>query len=123
MVTLADELRAESDAVNCNTYVPAAVKLTFVSAEVGLLNTADAGPLTCCHALVRAPPTGNPSSSTTPRRTAPFGRVTVWTDPASTKGALLLAPFQTPDDVSTSAPTFALIVSVPENANTPSAKR
>src|SRR6266545_986669 len=76
IVTSLLPLRTESDAVRRRTYVPAAT------------NVAAAGPITVLHRTLRVPPTGAPSSVTTPLRIAVLvvGRAMVCAGPALTVG-------------------------------------
>jgi len=76
----------ESLAVNRNTYVPAPLNETFVTAAVGLVNAAVPGPLAWLQITDRLLPAGRPSSLTLPFSVALEGMVIVRSGPAFTVG-------------------------------------
>ena len=74
--SLAD--KAESDAVNRNTYTPASENDADVDNESAFPNVVVPGPDTCDHVVVTvAGGAGNPSSDAVPTNAALFGNVTV----------------------------------------------
>ena len=91
-VTLSLLLNAPSDAVNCRTYVPAALKLALVTAAAGAENHTVPGPLTRVQRKVIAPGgDGLPSSDAEPWRLALDDIVMVRSGPALTVGAVFVA--------------------------------
>src|SRR5580693_5394163 len=93
-------------AESCNTYAPAAGNVTAPTGDVALLNDTVPGPLSCVHLEVRTPPTGSPSSLTTPFNVALLAGGTISCGgPASTNGGAL------PDDVHCSVTMFETLPS------------
>ncbi len=88
IVTSLLALRTESDPVRRRTYVPAATNVADDVGEAGVPNVTAAGPITVLHRTLRVPPTGEPSSVTTPLRIAVLvvGRAMVCAGPALTVG-------------------------------------
>src|SRR6185436_15384047 len=79
-------------AVRRRTYDPAAEKLAVVLSVAALPKVTVPGPLTLLQVKVSAAGgLGSPSSEAVPARLAVFGRVIVWSIPAFTVGARLLA--------------------------------
>jgi hypothetical protein len=70
--------KAESEAVNRNTYTPAVVNDADVDNAFGFPNVVVPGPDTCDHVVVTvAGGAGNPSSDAVPTNAADAGNVTV----------------------------------------------
>ena len=68
---------AESDAVNRNTYTPAAENDADVDNNDAFPNVTEPGPDTCAHVVVNVPGgAGNPSSDADPTNAADAGNVT-----------------------------------------------
>ena len=77
-VTSSEDWSALSSPVSRRTYVPAVSKDTDVVGELGSVNVAVPGPLTCDHVRVTVPGGfGSPSSVTEPCIVAEFGSLTV----------------------------------------------
>jgi hypothetical protein len=86
MSSLADN--TVSEAVNRNTYTPAAENDADVDNELAFPNVVVPGPDTCDQVTVTvAGGAGNPSSDAVPTNAADAGNVTVWFTPAFTTGA------------------------------------
>ena len=91
-VTLSFVLNTLSDAVSCSTYVPAALKLAFVTAAAGAEKITVPGPLTRAQLKVMAAGgDGFPSSDAEPWRLAVEGSVMTRLGPALTVGAAFVA--------------------------------
>ena len=90
-VTSSLVVNSPSNAVNCNTYVPALGKVAVVSTAPTSAKTTVPGPLTWLQLVLTAPGgSGSPSSITVAsRKTLSSGKVIDWSAPSSTIGAWL----------------------------------
>ena len=93
MTTSSEDDSAPSLAVSRSVYVPAVDIAADAFNELTFTKTTVPGPLTLDQLKEIVLPVGRPSSVTVPDNAGPAGRVTVWSGPALTTGALFASLF------------------------------
>ena len=90
MTTSSEDDSAPSLPVSRRTYVPAVDITADAFNELALTKTTVPGPLTFIQLTEIVLPVGRPSSVAVPDNEGPAGKVTVWSGPALTSGALFV---------------------------------
>jgi hypothetical protein len=111
MMTSSDDDNAPSLAVSRNVYVPEVDMTADAFNELTLTKTTVPGPLTFVQLTEIVLPDGRPSSVAVPDNVGPAGRVTVWSGPAFTTGALFV-----PDEALTTIIMSSVVVAFPSLA-------